>query len=262
MAFCSGCGQALGEGVAFCGKCGTKAGEGLPQKSAVATADKGAVLAHVDEFFHQKQEFSSCKFFEGLYTNVAVSEFGYLGFFRPYLPSVPGRTLWEKLPEQPEYFELFHVSQINCFDIDVVDDREIDLIIQTKDFSDPRHVIPLYKGHFSSAELSSIPFRPPSLYIEYEARQKKEGKGVLRSQGIFNSLLRDVYNNGDPPEDTINELVSSINQIMVAHAEKQTIPAVASQRSAAAEILEFKQLLDAGVITQDEFDVKKRQLLG
>lgn len=32
--------------------------------------------------------------------------------------------------------------------------------------------------------------------------------------------------------------------------------------SSADEILKFKQLLDAGVITQDEFDAKKKQLLG
>lgn len=35
-----------------------------------------------------------------------------------------------------------------------------------------------------------------------------------------------------------------------------------SSASAADEILKFKQLLDAGVITQDEFDAKKRELLG
>jgi len=35
-----------------------------------------------------------------------------------------------------------------------------------------------------------------------------------------------------------------------------------SHFSAADEILKFKQLLDAGIITQDEFDIKKRQLIG
>ena len=32
--------------------------------------------------------------------------------------------------------------------------------------------------------------------------------------------------------------------------------------SAADEILKFKNLLDAGIITQDEFEKKKQQLLG
>ena len=32
--------------------------------------------------------------------------------------------------------------------------------------------------------------------------------------------------------------------------------------SEADEILKFKKLLDAGIITQEEFDLKKKQLLG
>ena len=34
------------------------------------------------------------------------------------------------------------------------------------------------------------------------------------------------------------------------------------QTSAADEIKEFKELLDMGAITQEEFDAKKKQLLG
>jgi hypothetical protein len=37
---------------------------------------------------------------------------------------------------------------------------------------------------------------------------------------------------------------------------------VATAPSSADEILKFKQLLDNGIITQDEFDAKKKQLLG
>lgn len=37
---------------------------------------------------------------------------------------------------------------------------------------------------------------------------------------------------------------------------------VINQVSTADEILKLKQLLDAGVLTQDEFDAKKKQLLG
>ena len=35
-----------------------------------------------------------------------------------------------------------------------------------------------------------------------------------------------------------------------------------SNISAADEIKKFKELLDSGVISQEEFDVKKKQLLG
>lgn len=39
-------------------------------------------------------------------------------------------------------------------------------------------------------------------------------------------------------------------------------PAVVAQVSPADELKKFKELLDMGIITQDEFDAKKKQLLG
>jgi len=44
--------------------------------------------------------------------------------------------------------------------------------------------------------------------------------------------------------------------------KKQDNSAAIPQFSAADELLKFKQLLDAGVITQEEFDAQKRQLIG
>jgi len=38
--------------------------------------------------------------------------------------------------------------------------------------------------------------------------------------------------------------------------------AAIQQTSAADELRKFKELLDMGVITQEEFDAKKKQLLG
>jgi len=79
-------------------------------------------------------------------------------------------------------------------------------------------------------------------------------------------MHKSPYNDGKPPIDRITELVGAINQIMAAYADQQraaqAAQAAAPQLSAADELLKFKQLLDAGVLTQDEFDAKKRQLLG
>ena len=63
------------------------------------------------------------------------------------------------------------------------------------------------------------------------------------------SLLEIVldYNRNNAPVDTVKAIESeSMN---------------AQALSAADEILKFKQLLDAGILTQDEFDAKKKQLL-
>lgn len=50
-------------------------------------------------------------------------------------------------------------------------------------------------------------------------------------------------------------------------AEIQTVPGVVkddgeSKMSAAEELKELKELLDAGIISQEEFDAKKKQILG
>ena len=49
---------------------------------------------------------------------------------------------------------------------------------------------------------------------------------------------------------------------VIVDSQKETQPAPAAVGSSADELLKFKQLLDAGVITQEEFDTKKKQLLG
>lgn len=54
----------------------------------------------------------------------------------------------------------------------------------------------------------------------------------------------------------------SLLQIICESKEKSGNICCEQAQSSADEIMKFKQLLDAGAITQDEFDVKKKQLLG
>ena len=55
------------------------------------------------------------------------------------------------------------------------------------------------------------------------------------------------------------EILSLLN-IMTSSEKKHEVFETAA--SAADEILKFKNLLDAGIITQEEFEKKKQQLLG
>lgn len=50
--------------------------------------------------------------------------------------------------------------------------------------------------------------------------------------------------------------------VKVKDAEQATVNANDSTVSGADEIIKYKNLLDSGIITQDEFDAKKKQLLG
>ncbi len=60
-----------------------------------------------------------------------------------------------------------------------------------------------------------------------------------------------------------NEMASIINDYInkrILECSKQS-PTIVQQTSSADELKKFKELLDSGIITQEEFDAKKKQLL-
>lgn len=67
------------------------------------------------------------------------------------------------------------------------------------------------------------------------------------------SLLFKSYN------ETAEKIINKLNEIST---QKDKEPEKAKLESAADELLKFKNLLDMGAITQEEFDAKKKQLLG
>ena len=83
-----------------------------------------------------------------------------------------------------------------------------------------------------------------------------KGVSVATSSGKISFLL---CNNRDEVFNTISKLLverqdsSKIKETLI----KQEIP-----QSNADELKKFKDLLDSGIITQEEFDQKKKQLLG
>jgi hypothetical protein len=84
--------------------------------------------------------------------------------------------------------------------------------------------------------------------------REKQG-GVLAAVDDENSVVFSMDQN-----DKAEEIKNYIEGIILNRSKGgQT---VVQQASAADEILKFKNLLDAGVITQEEFDAKKKALLG
>ncbi len=69
---------------------------------------------------------------------------------------------------------------------------------------------------------------------------------------------------GNIYKDKISAAVSIIDDIVKKYRNAGTASPVqvVQQTSAADELKKFKELLDMGVITQEEFDAKKKQLLG
>lgn len=77
--------------------------------------------------------------------------------------------------------------------------------------------------------------------------------------------LGDVDLQMSVPLDKSQQIVSELSYAIESSknaANTTTTTNVYQAQSAADEILKFKQLLDSGIITQEEFDAKKKQLLG
>lgn len=85
------------------------------------------------------------------------------------------------------------------------------------------------------------------------SKKKEMLKGELE---IWDNSGKVVYS---VPSGYLDEIESYINQ--ARNKSNSSAPAT-NQVSAADEILKFKNLLDQGIINQEEFDKKKKELLG
>lgn len=61
--------------------------------------------------------------------------------------------------------------------------------------------------------------------------------------------------------ENANEMHNCISELLIQRQTQKQTPATQSG-SNADELKKYKELLDSGIITQDEFDAKKKQLLG
>lgn len=78
--------------------------------------------------------------------------------------------------------------------------------------------------------------------------------GQLRVQGITESLVINVYKS-----KIVDELRTNIYK--AKELQKQVENIISNNISNVDEILKFKRLLDEGIITEDEFERKKKELL-
>ncbi|MFI3206644.1 MAG: SHOCT domain-containing protein, partial [Clostridia bacterium] len=86
----------------------------------------------------------------------------------------------------------------------------------------------------------------PTVYINFiEAETKKDG-----------FLYKQVYSQAQEALSILNIITQPIKTDLEPTTKSNTTT------SSADEILKFKQLLDSGIISQEEFETKKQQLLG
>lgn len=110
-------------------------------------------------------------------------------------------------------------------------------------------------------DLTSVQFREPSGmtvgFIQFAY------PGSVESKGGIVDMINDE--NSIPIQPTmVAEAREVVNYIETRKAELKNAPqgTVIQQASGADELKKFKELLDMGVITQEEFDAKKKQILG
>ena len=59
-----------------------------------------------------------------------------------------------------------------------------------------------------------------------------------------------------------NEVFSAVSELLLKRQEETKTATVKVVESASDELKKYKELLDSGIITQEEFDAKKKQILG
>ncbi len=96
-------------------------------------------------------------------------------------------------------------------------------------------------------------------------------ESVNSVQGFVNYLVIKITGEADhmyaplKGREQVAIAVKRINEAIAEYKKKSSAPATAvvvNNTSAADELKKFKELLDCGIISQEEFDAKKKQLLG
>ena len=90
--------------------------------------------------------------------------------------------------------------------------------------------------------------------------------GSVQNLNAMNDTNRILFCSGmfsfGKTNDFANSVGAEIRKAFEDYKNNDVVEVTGSTHSAADEILKFKNLLDQGIITQEEFDQKKKQLLG
>ncbi|MCL2693850.1 MAG: SHOCT domain-containing protein [Oscillospiraceae bacterium] len=199
----------------------------------------GFKLKHAKEsgflaLVEQERNFVDVKLFNKMIiTPVAVSRNGYIGIYQP----------------KQKNLLVLHISNIN----------EFDLLIDNK-------------SGLGAVVAGGLLFGAAGAIVGKAMSEKKKSIDLQIKTTDFNNpqvvipLFFATSSNDGRREHAMNEihkLMSSIDNIFQAQISGQaTAQMVTQQTSGADELSKFKKLLDDGTISQEEFDTKKKQLLG
>ncbi len=115
------------------------------------------------------------------------------------------------------------------------------------------------------SDISSVQFKKSGMsagYIQFSLPGGNENRGgVFSAMSDENSIaIKAGYININKQAEEVIEFINQKIREIKSGAKVATT--VVQQTSSADELKKFKELLDSGIITQEEFDAKKKQLLG
>jgi len=109
-------------------------------------------------------------------------------------------------------------------------------------------------------DVLGVQYKRSGLQLGYLQLETASSTMNNRADNFFNENSFTFENELDFKMDEVQKFVKQ--KVDEAKRGKNSPSTIVQQASAADELLKFKQLLDAGIITQEEFDAKKKQLLG
>ena len=90
--------------------------------------------------------------------------------------------------------------------------------------------------------------------------------GASQNRNSMNDTNRILFCSGMFSFGKTNDFATSVGTVIreafEAYKNNDTVKVTGATNSSTDEILKFKKLLDEGIITQEEFDAKKKQILG
>jgi hypothetical protein len=106
------------------------------------------------------------------------------------------------------------------------------------------------------ADITSVQFKKPGLlsgYIQFSLPGGKEDTGGLSSAFQDENTIT-LSGNAAEAEKVVNYINQRLREVKTNKVQATFSPA--------DELRKFKELLDMGIISQQEFDAKKKQLIG
>ena len=135
--------------------------------------------------------------------------------------------------------------------------------------------VEIYKDHLTIYSRTLALFKtkmvPKDVIFAQIKLIERHGKNTLRpglsaihiDTGAKNKVINRLENEMDfKSDEEMNEAYAKIMKHYQAYLDEKSGAVTINQISAADELKKFKELMDAGVISQEVFDAKKKQLLG